>query len=85
MLYGVLFRARLVPRWISVWGLAGGVLYWVAGVLVMFHVLTPLTTPHIVLQAPLGLQEMALAVWLIAKRFSEPALARLTSTEVRAA
>jgi len=77
VLYWVLFRARLVPRWLSVWGLVGAVAYWAAGVLVMFHVLTPMTTPHVLLQAPLGLQEMVLAVWLIAKGFSKPALARL--------
>jgi hypothetical protein len=43
--------------------------------LVMFHVITPLQTPHIMLQAPLGLQEMVLAIWLIARGFSASALA----------
>ena len=79
VLYWVFFRTRLVPRWLSVWGLIGAVLYWAAGVLVMFHVITPLTTAHIVLQAPLGLQEMVLAIWLIAKGFSRTALASLAS------
>jgi hypothetical protein len=72
LLYWVFFRRRLVPRWLSGWGLIVAVLYWAAGVLVMFHVITPLETPHIMLQAPLGLQEMALAIWLIAKGFSAP-------------
>lgn len=70
VLYWVFFRARLVPRWLSVWGLIGAALYWGAGVLVMFHVITPLETPHILLQAPLGLQEMVLAVWLIVRGFN---------------
>ncbi|MBU0926695.1 MAG: DUF4386 domain-containing protein [Spirochaetes bacterium] len=70
ILYWTLFSARLVPRWLSVWGLLGAVFYWVAGILVMFHAVTPLTTPHILLQAPLGLQEMALAVWLIVRGFN---------------
>lgn len=74
VLYWVFFRAKLVPRWLSAWGLAGAVLYWVAGLLVMFHVIQPLATQHIILQAPLGLQEMVLAVWLIAKGFRQPAV-----------
>jgi hypothetical protein len=80
VLYWVFFRTRLVPRWLSGWGLIGAVLYWAAGVLVMFHVITPLTSPHVMLQAPLGLQEMVLAIWLIAKGFSAPALASVAST-----
>lgn len=85
VLYGAFYHARLVPRWLSGWGLIGAVLYWAAGVLVMFHVLTPLTTPHIMLQAPLGLQEMVIAVWLIARGFSAPALASVASTDEVAA
>lgn len=80
VLYWVFFSTRLVPRWLSGWGLIGAVLQWAAGVLVMFHVITPLETPHIMLQAPLGLQEMVLAIWLIAKGFSAPALASVAST-----
>lgn len=70
VLYWVLFRARLVPRWLSVWGFAGAFLYWAAGVLVMFHVVEPLTTIHVLLQAVLCLQELVLAGWLIAKGFN---------------
>jgi hypothetical protein len=82
VLYWVLFRARLVPTWLSVWGLIGAVLYWAAGVLVMFHVITPPTTPHIMLQAPLGLQEMVLAIWLIARGF-RPSAAKEVVKDVR--
>ena len=65
----VLYRARLTPRWLSAWGLAGAVLYWTAGLLVMFGRIVPLETIHIALQAPLGVQEMVLAVWLIIRGF----------------
>ena len=41
-------------------------LYWTAGLLVMFELIAPLETIHVALQAPLGVQEMILAVWLIA-------------------
>jgi hypothetical protein len=65
-----LYRARLAPRWLSGAGLAGAVLYWAAGILVMFGFLAPLETPHIALQAPLGVQELVLAVWLIVRGFN---------------
>lgn len=69
ILYATLYRHRLVPRWLSAWGMAGAILYWVAGILVMFGSVAPLETPHIVLQAPLGVQEMVLAGWLIVRGF----------------
>lgn len=79
ILYTVFYRVRLVPRWLSAWGLVGAVLYWVAGFLVMFDVIAPLESEHVMLQAPLGLQEVVLAIWLIAKGFSAPALASVAS------
>lgn len=69
-----LYRARLVPRWLSVWGLAGASLYLAAGVLVIYG-LEPLSTTQVVLEVPLGVQEMVLAVWLIVKGFDAPASA----------
>lgn len=69
MFYYLLYRSRIIPRWLSGWGLIAAVLYWAAGLLVMFDLLVPLSTIHIALQAPLGLQEMVLALWLIIKGF----------------
>ena len=81
VLYWVFFRTGLVPRWLAGWGLISAALYWAAGVLVMFHVITPLETPHVMLQASMGLQEMVLAVWLIAKGFSATAFASTASAD----
>ncbi len=69
MFYVVLYRSRLVPRWLSAWGLVGAALYIVAPLGGMFG--------HSVgfFMAPLAVQEMALAVWLIAKGFSPAGLA----------
>jgi len=75
-----LYRARLVPGWLSVWGLAGASLYLAAGVLVIYG-LEPLSTTQVVLEAPLGVQEMVLAVWLIVKGFD----ARASASELRKA
>jgi len=66
-----LYRASLVPRWLSVWGLVGASLYLAAGALVIYG-LEPLSTPQVVLEAPLGVQEIVLAVWLIVKGFDVP-------------
>jgi hypothetical protein len=73
--YYLLNRSKLIPRWLSGWGLVGAILYWAASLFVMFALITPLSTIHIVLQAPLGLQEVVFAVWLIVKGFNPSAAA----------
>ena len=71
VLNAAFYLAHLVPNWLSVWGLAGAVAYLAAGVLVLYG-LEPLSTPQVMLEAPLGLQELALALWLILKGFTVP-------------
>jgi hypothetical protein len=69
MFYFVLYQYRLVPRWLSTWALVGAALYIVAPLGSMFgHSLG-------VFMAPLALQEMVMAVWLIAKGFNPSAIA----------
>ena len=62
-------RAHLVPRWLANWGLVGALLYFGTGLMVLFG-LEPFSAPQSILQAPLGLQEMVFAVWLIVKGFN---------------
>lgn len=69
MFYIVLYQSRLVPRWLSSWGLVGAVLYIVAPLGSMFELSLGF------FMAPLALQEMVMAVWLIAKGFSPSAIA----------
>ena len=68
-----LYQSKLIPRWLSGWGFITAILYWIPGMLVMFALISPLSTHMIVLQAPLGLQEMVMAVWLIVKGFNASA------------
>lgn len=68
MLNYVLFGARLVPRWVSGWGLVGAALYFASGFFPLFGY-GPRSTIVALLNVPLGLQEMVLAVWLVAKGF----------------
>jgi hypothetical protein len=72
MFYVTLYRARLVPRWLSAWGLVAIVPYLVPVLLLLFSdgdVSTGSTTT-VLLDLPLALQEMVLAVWLIVKGFA---------------
>jgi hypothetical protein len=69
MFYWLLFKTRLVPRWITVWGFVSLALSLAA------HLAYALGYPLDVLQMSLLLQEMVLAVWLIAKGFDAKALA----------
>ena len=64
MIYYLFYQSRLIPRWLSVWGLVGAVLYLASGLFAMFSL------DFGILEAPLALQEMVLAVWLIVKGFS---------------
>ncbi len=70
MFYVVLYRSRLVPRWITVWGLAAVIPYLAAEFLGLFALLDPMSSTATLLYLPLAVQEMVLAVWLIAKGFN---------------
>jgi hypothetical protein len=74
MFYAVLYQSRLVPRWISVWGLVALVPYLAAEFLALFAVLDPLSSTAVLMHIPLAVQEMVLAVWFIVKGFSPSAL-----------
>jgi Domain of unknown function (DUF4386) len=75
MYYGVFYQTRLVPRWLSAWGLVAIVSVMVSTLLVIFGLAEPMSTTQIVLALPIFLQEMVLAVWLIAKGFNPSAIA----------
>jgi hypothetical protein len=62
-----LFRSRLIPRWLSIWGLAGAVAVLAGSVMATFDVFLVLA---MILVIPIGLQEQAMAVWLIVKGFN---------------
>lgn len=70
----VLYQSRLVPRWLSLWGIVGAVLVFSYGLLGVFGVDTGLGSPFMLLAMPIALQEMVFAIWLIAKGFNRPAV-----------
>jgi hypothetical protein len=69
MLYYLLYQARLIPRWISGWGIVAAVLTLAGGLIDIFG------TPRDILALPMLPQEMVMAVWLIAKGFSPSTIA----------
>jgi hypothetical protein len=79
----VLYRSRLIPRWLSGLGLVGAVLSVAATVYAGFTQDFGFTTVNNVLSAPIGLQEMVLAVWLIAKGFNLSAVRSIAPSAVR--
>ncbi len=68
MIYYLFYQTKLIPRWLSVWGLIGAVIYLAQPLLALFG------SELDILFAPLALQEMVLAVWLIVKGFNSAAI-----------
>ena len=75
-LYLSFYRTRLIPRWLSVWGLIAVVFYMASTLLKFFHMDTGY---GFYLQMVLAPQEMVMAVWLIVKGFNPSAIAFLSA------
>ena len=70
MLYSMFYQSRLIPRWISVWGFVAILLHLTTGFLIMFYLMSAFSTINMVVNLPIGLQEMVMAVWLVLKGFN---------------
>jgi hypothetical protein len=74
MFYLLLFKTRLIPRWLSLWGFIGTIFTIFASILVMFHMIDIITSTYLVLNLPLILLEIVLAIWFILKGFDSNVL-----------
>lgn len=81
--YAAFYQTRLIPRWLSAWGLVAIASLMVSVVLVIVGVVEPMSPPQVLLAAPILVQEMVLAGWLIAKGF-RPADSVVTGAPVEA-
>jgi len=83
--YAILFRSRLVPRWLSGWGIAAEVLVLAACVAALFS--HNAITSYAIVMLPIAVQEMALAGWLLVRGFdpraTEPGSRRTTDERAR--
>ncbi|MBE0517974.1 MAG: DUF4386 domain-containing protein [Thermoplasmata archaeon] len=75
MVFYLLYQSKLVPRPLSVWGFVGGIFMLTAAVLGAFGVIGALDASTILLNLPIAVLEMVLAVWLIVKGFNPSAIA----------
>lgn len=89
MYYAVFYQYRLVPRWLTVWGLVGITLTGSSCLAVMCHLIPTAGTIQVILSLPIMVQEMVLAVWLIAKGVNSsavaPRAAKVTTNEILSA
>jgi len=79
MYYTLFYRARLVPRWLSGWGIAATLLMMTACLLSLFG--NSPVTGYTFLFLPILVQEMVLAGWLLVKGISPSPLTSRASTE----
>jgi hypothetical protein len=72
--YSLFYKTRLVPRWLSLWGLIGITLVVASSMLVLFRQITTLSSVQMLLSLPIAVQELVLAIWLIVKGFNPSAI-----------
>lgn len=70
ILFYILFKTKLIPQWLSSWGLIGNALAMLASFLILFRLFDVISSQFIVLSIPLVLQEIILSIWLIVKGFN---------------
>jgi hypothetical protein len=71
-LYISFYRTRLIPRWLTVWGLIGVVPYLMYALLHLFHMDNGI---GFYLQMVLAPQELVMGLWLVIKGFNPAAIA----------
>jgi Domain of unknown function (DUF4386) len=81
LFYVLLYRSRIAPRWITLWGLMGIPLYVAAYLLAMYGVVGINSSTVNLLSLPLAVQEMVLAVWMIARGFRPAAVSTPPSSQ----
>ncbi|HMB25120.1 MAG: DUF4386 domain-containing protein [Chloroflexota bacterium] len=80
--YFLLYQSNLVPRWMSVWGLIAIALHLITGLLIVFGLQSEFSALNSIMNFPIFLQEMVMAVWLIARGFNPSAIALRTTEPI---
>jgi hypothetical protein len=73
-IYVAFYRTRLIPRWLTVWGLIGVVPYLAYALLHFFHMDNGI---GFYLQMVLAPQELVMGLWLVIKGFNQDAVRKL--------
>ena len=85
MMFALFYQTKLIPRWLSGWGLIGAVLYPIAYIVSMFsplHLQPEIGVGIGLLLVPTAIQEMVFAVWMIVKGFNPSAVAVLSAKQI---
>jgi hypothetical protein len=82
MLYLLLYKARIVPRWLSVWGIIGAITTIIASFLIMFRLIDIITPEYMIMNVPIALQELTFAIWLIVKGFDRKVILSMTENKI---
>lgn len=67
LLYASFIKTKLIPEWLSIWGIFSCCLSILASFLVLFGMMEIITSEYLLLNAPTGIQELVLAFWFIFK------------------
>jgi len=70
MFYLLLYQSKLIPRWLSIWGFIAITLHLATGLLILFDLQSETSTSNTIMNFPIFLQELVMAVWLIVKGFN---------------
>lgn len=65
----IFYQTKLVPRWLSVWGIIGSILSIMASLFFMIRFIG-LDVTYMMLNIPIAFQQLVLAIWLIVKGFN---------------
>ena len=72
LLYYSFLKMRLIPVWLSIWGILGSALVLIGTILFMFDIIKIVTPIYFVFMIPTALFELILAIFLFVKGFSPP-------------
>lgn len=68
MFYYLLYKSKLIPGWLSVWGIIAAILLIIVNLLEVMNIIPVLE----ILYLPIVLNELVLAIWLMVKGFNLP-------------
>ncbi|MDQ0258107.1 hypothetical protein J2S74_005572 [Evansella vedderi] len=72
ILYYCLYKIRLIPRWLSIWGILGSTFTLLATLMLMLNIIKLVSPVYFILNAPLAIGELIIAILLIVRGFNPP-------------
>lgn len=70
ILYYCIFKMKLAPKWLSIWGIVGSSLTIIATLMLMLDFIKIVTPTYFMMNTPTALFELSLAFFLIVKGFN---------------